>query len=188
MLYCLRTIVCWSCLSLCVLTHADHDYLDEPNILAADGFQQVFSRVAPNIYVSGQPTPSGLAKAKELGVTTVVNLRTAFEMNDRGTVDFDEAAEIDNLGLTYVHIPQGGPDTPYSPAAVAKFASAVKDAKGNVLLHCTVAWRASHLWAAYLVEYHDVPLPLAVGIGKQVNLGSLPLEGFLGKKLEFGLK
>jgi uncharacterized protein (TIGR01244 family) len=170
------------------LAHAQEAYFATPKILDTGEFQQIFSQVAPKIYVAGQPTPAGLVQAKALGVTTVVNLRTDFEMNNRGTVPFDEAAEISSLELEYVHIPQGGPATPYSPVALSRFAEAVNQAQGKVLLHCTVAWRASHLWAAYLVEYEGVPISAALEIGRQVNLGTLPIEGFLGRDLAVDLK
>jgi uncharacterized protein (TIGR01244 family) len=206
MLYCLRSIVsprrvfpgraftgvvfasALVALGLSSLAAAEDEHFAEPRTLSSDGFQQVFSQIGPRIYIGGQPTEAGLARAKALGVTTVVNLRTDFEMNDRDTVPFDEAAEIERLGMQYVHIPQGGPNTAYSPEAVERFAQAVAKADGNVLLHCTVAWRASHLWTAYLIRYQDVPVSDAIAIGKRVNLGGMPLEGFLGQEITYDLK
>ena len=49
------------------------------------------------------------------------------------------------------------------------------------VLHCTVAWRASHLWAAYLVAHHDVSVPQAVAVGKAMNMGGFPFAEFLGR-------
>ena len=87
------------------------------------------------------------------GVTTVVNLRSPPEM---ARVSFDEAALVKQLGMDYVYLPmRGTAELPYSPAAVKSFAAAMSNAKGKVLLHCTVAWRASHLWAAYLIQYRN---------------------------------
>jgi len=120
-----------------------------------------------------------------------VNLRTPPEM---ARVNFDEAAFAKELGMRYVYLPVRG-DTafPYAPATVAKFAEAVSQAKGKVLLHCTVAWRASHLWAAYLIEARHVEVEAALANALEINLddadqmmvdkGPQPVEEFLGRRL-----
>ena len=162
-------------------------YFAKPVLIEHDGFRGVLARIAPRIYMSGQPSPEGLEALAELGVTTVINLRTQQEMDNREIVEFDEAAHLDAQGIHYVHIPAGGPDTPYAPAMVEQFAKALADALGNaeerVLLHCTVAWRASHLWAAYLVRHEGLDMNQALDIARQLNFGDVPLEGFLGEKL-----
>ena len=123
------------------------------------------------------------------GVKTVINLRTQREMDNRQQVPYDEAALAKELGLNYVHIPLGGPDTPYTPEAVEKFAKAFESANSKVLLHCTVAWRASHLWGAYLIQ-QGIPIPQALDHARKINLmddhrmdgaGNHPLALFLGK-------
>jgi uncharacterized protein (TIGR01244 family) len=118
-------------------------------------------------------------------VTTIVNLRMPEEM---ARVGFDEAALAKELGIRYVHIPVNGrPENPYSPMALDTFAAAMVSADGKVLLHCTVAWRASHLWAAYLIRDRSVPVATALSQARQINLmddrpmsEQQPLEGFLG--------
>lgn len=159
--------------------------LSAPEPLDATGFRDVLMKIAPNIYISGQPSPEGLAALHAKGVRTVINLRTQQEMDDRNVVPFDEAAKIAELGMTYVHIPLGGPDTPYSPQAIEQLASAltVGEEGGDILLHCTVAWRASHLWAAYLIEKHNYSVTDAINLGKQINLGGFPLAGFLNREV-----
>ncbi|MCZ6640155.1 MAG: protein tyrosine phosphatase family protein [Gammaproteobacteria bacterium] len=153
-----------------------------PRTLDSAGFQEVLA-VSGDIYIAGQPDEDGLARAKSLGVTTVVNLRTHRETDNRSIVPYDEQASVAELGMKYVHIPLGGPDTPYGPEAVDLFAEAMDAAEGKVLLHCTVAWRASHLWTAYLVKHKGFDLQEAVRHGRAVNFGTLPLEGFLDKSL-----
>ena len=61
-------------------------------------------------------------------------------------------------------------------------------ADGKVLLHCTIAWRASHLWAAYLIRERNVPAATAVAQARAINLmdemrmsDQPPIEGFLGR-------
>lgn len=167
-------------------THAG--YFTEPKPLDAEGFREVFVQVAPKVYMAGQPDAAVWPKLKDMGVTTVVNLRTDMEMDNREVVPYDEAGAVAALSMTYVHLPSGGPDTPYSPAVLDRFAQALEEADGKVLLHCTVAWRATHLWAAYLIKHQQVPFAEAIDIARQLNLGNLPLEGFLGQPLTIGPK
>jgi uncharacterized protein (TIGR01244 family) len=153
-------------------------------------FQEKFARVGDDMFISGQPTERALRDLSAQGVTTVVNLRTPEEMSSR--VPFDEAALVKNLGMQYVYIPvRGNAEFPYSPAAVKSFAAAMSGAKGKVLLHCTIAWRASHLWAAYLIQYRDVPVATALQQARAINLmddmrmdeDRQPVESFLGRSL-----
>jgi uncharacterized protein (TIGR01244 family) len=149
------------------------------------------ARVGEDMFVTGQPTPRALRELRAQGVTTVVNLRTPEEMTRN--VDFDEAALVAELGMRYVYLPvRGTPEFPYSRATLAKFAEAVTNANGKVLLHCTIAWRASHLWAAYLIQERGLPIDSALANARAINLmdnhrmgsnGRQPVEDFLDKAL-----
>ena len=152
-------------------------------------FQDKFARVGDDVFISGQPTERALRELRAQGVTTVVNLRSPPEMS---RVPFDEAALVKELGMEYVYLPmRGTPELPYSPAAVKSFAAAMSNAKGKVLLHCTIAWRASHLWAAYLIQYREVPVATALEQARTINLmddhrmdeDRQPVEAFLGRSL-----
>src|SRR5262249_33296927 len=66
------------------------------------------------LLIAGQPTEAALRELHDKGYTTVINLRTQQEMDNRKAVPFDEAALLKELKMTYVHIPLGGPDTPYT--------------------------------------------------------------------------
>ena len=112
-----------------------------------DGFRSRIFKEG-RVYISGQPTEEALRALPDHGVTMVVNLRTPGEMDDRERVSFDEKAVLEELGIEYVWLPQGGEEHPYVPATVASFIEALDGHEGRVLLHCTVGWRASHLWAA----------------------------------------
>jgi len=162
-----------------------------PVILDTTGlYLERAARVGEDMFVTGQPTERALRELKEQGVTTVVNLRTPEEMTRN--VKFDEAALVASLGMQYVYLPVRGNDQfPYSPATLTKFADAVGTAKGKVLLHCTVAWRASHLWAAYLIN-RGIPVDSAIANARAINLmdehrmgsnGRQPVEDFLDKTL-----
>jgi len=152
-------------------------------------FQDKFAEVGDDVFIAGQPTEKGLRELRARGVTTVVNLRTPPEM---AKVPFDEPALAKELGMDYVSIPmRGTKEMPYSPAALKQFADVMANAKGKVLLHCTVAWRASHLWAAYMIQYRNVPVATALTDARMVNLmddmrmgeSEQPVESFLGRKL-----
>jgi uncharacterized protein (TIGR01244 family) len=159
-----------------------------------DMFLQRYAKVGDDLFIAGQPTQKALRDMKAQGVTTVINLRMPEEMTRIG---FDEKKLIDELGMKYVHIPMRGGDgeMSYSPATLAKFTSALKAAEGKVLLHCTVAWRASHIWAAYLIQ-EGVPEADALEHARGINLmddhrmddsGKQPVEMFLGRRLS-GIK
>jgi uncharacterized protein (TIGR01244 family) len=149
-----------------------------------------FVKVGDDMFIGGQPTQKALRDLKARGVTTVVNLRSPEEMTH--SVSFDEAALVKQLGMRYVYIPmRGTAELPYSPAAVKTFAAAMNAADGKVLLHCTVAWRASHLWAAYLIQERGVSVADALASARSINLmddmrmggDRQPLEQFLGRTI-----
>lgn len=164
------------------------DAVPKPVELDTTGmFQAKFTKVGDDLFVAGQPTERGLREMKARGVTTVVNLRSPQEM-DR--VGFDEAALVRQLGMKYVYLPmRGTPELPYSPKAVESFAAALASADGKVLLHCTVAWRASHLWSAYLIQDRKLPVAEVLASTRLINLmdehhtgaDKQPLEEFLGR-------
>jgi uncharacterized protein (TIGR01244 family) len=152
-------------------------------------FLQRFAKVGDDLFISGQPTENGLRELKKRGVTTIVNLRTPPEM---ARIGFDEPALIAELGMKYVYLPVRGDSTaPYSPATVASFAHVMETATGPVALHCTIAWRASHLWAAYLIKDRGVEVPTALANATAINLsgydprtpGRQPVEQFLDRDL-----
>jgi uncharacterized protein (TIGR01244 family) len=150
-------------------------------------FQAKFVSVGDDMFIAGQPTEKALRELRAQGVTTVVNLRMPEEM---ARVGFDEAALVNELGIKYVYIPmRGTADHPYGPKELDAFAAAMASADGKVLLHCTIAWRASHLWAAYLIRERKAPVTTALAQARMINLmddmrmggDQQPLEGFLGR-------
>ena len=136
------------------------------------------------VYIGGQPGEKSLVSLAELGVKTVVNLRTPREMADRAQVPFDEAAEVARLGMEYVAIPIGGTEYPYNPQAVGRLAQVLGSTSGPVLLHCRSGVRASYLWAAYLVSFGGVGPDAALARGRVCGIGPDPLEQLLGRPLK----
>lgn len=153
-------------------------------------FLAKYSRVGDDIFIAGQPTERALRELKAQGVTVVVNLRTPEEMTR--AVPFDEAALVKELGMRYVYLPvRGTPEFPYTPTTLEDFAKTMASTEGKVLLHCTIAWRASHLWAAYLIDHRKVPVETALAHARLVNLmddhrmdgDRQPIEAFLGRRV-----
>ncbi len=134
------------------------------------------------IYIAGQPNESALAELEDRGVTVVVNVRTPEENDDRETVPFDEESVVHDLGMSYVAIPMGGDDFPYSPEAVRKLAEVLADNDGRILIHCGYGIRAVYLWMAYLVQYEQLPLDQAIARGEAMVLRPHPMERLLGRK------
>ena len=170
------------------IVHSQPGPVPNPVVLDNTGlFQDKYASVGDDMFIAGQPTEKALRELRAKGVTTVVNLRMPEEM---ARVGFDEAALAKELGMRYVHIPmRGTPDNPYGPKELDAFAAAMSSADGKVLLHCTVAWRASHLWAAYLIRERHVPAVEAIRQTRQINLmddmrmgnsATQPLEEFVG--------
>jgi uncharacterized protein (TIGR01244 family) len=164
--------------------------LPAPVLLDTTGmFQDRYAKIGDDLFIAGQPTQNALREMKALGVTTIVNLRSPSEMQRIG---FDEEKLIAELGIKYVYLPvRGDAQFPYTPETLAKFTEALKSAEGKVLLHCTVAWRASHLWGAYLIQA-GVPAADALLHTRAINLmddhrmdasGRQPLELFLGRSV-----
>jgi uncharacterized protein (TIGR01244 family) len=149
-----------------------------------------FAKVGDDLYIAGQPTERALREMKAQGVTTVINLRMPQEMERIG---FDEPKLIASLGMKYVYIPMrgGSGEMSYSPETLARFSEAMRSAEGKVLLHCTVAWRASHIWGAYLIQ-QGLKDENAVAHARAINLmddhrmdgsGKQPIEMFLGREV-----
>ncbi|HEV8449311.1 MAG TPA: sulfur transferase domain-containing protein [Gemmatimonadaceae bacterium] len=152
----------------------------------ADEFSHSLAGIGDDLFISGQPDEAGLRRMHDLGVTTIVNLRTPEEMR---TVPFDEPALAARLGMTYVFLPSGDTDHPFDPGTVTQFSDALGRTKGKVLLHCAVGWRARHLWAAYLIKERGTSVDSALANARA--LGPMtrdtnkpaPVEQYLGREL-----
>jgi uncharacterized protein (TIGR01244 family) len=136
------------------------------------------------VYIGGQPKEEALRALPARDVTAVINLRTAKEMGDTSKVAFDEAALVDSLGMDYIEIPLGGKDNPYTPEAVDSFAEALDQHEGPVLLHCASGVRASHMWAAYLVQYEGWDVTEAYARGEAIGIGRSAFSRLLDRKMK----
>ncbi|KAA0213310.1 MAG: hypothetical protein DYG94_11845 [Leptolyngbya sp. PLA3] len=150
-----------------------------------EGEQQVF--VAGEVYFAPQLDADGLARMRDRGVGTVINMRSTGEMAELAAGDdekagFDEAAAVQALGMNYVHIPLGRDDG-YAPEDVDAFAAAVESACGPVLLHCLSGARARVMWQAYLVRERGYSLDEAVELTRTVGDAPYSIELLLDQRL-----
>jgi len=124
------------------------------------------------IFFAGQPAESDFAEYRKRGVKTVVNLRTAAEMEKLG---FDEAAAVKKAGMQYVHIPFGA--EPPAGADMDRLLSLLDGAKeGSVLMHCASSNRVGYVWSVYRARRGGLPADSAIAEGKAAGLRNPALE------------
>ncbi|MEM7628285.1 MAG: sulfur transferase domain-containing protein [Planctomycetota bacterium] len=140
-----------------------------------DGFYR-----AGRVVVGPQPTAEDLRAFRERGVGTVVNLRSRAEVEDPERVTFDQAGELRTLGARYEHIPLGGADG-YSPEDVERFDAILREADGDVLVHCASGGRARSMWQAWLISKRGYSAEEADAIARSLGQGPSALERLLGE-------
>lgn len=110
--------------------HQDHEEM----------YQQHLTKVSSMWWVSGQMPMSEIATLKAQGFKMVINLRMGNEHNVAA-----EKAEVERVGMKYVHIPVVYPGM--KDEQVAEFLKVTEDI-GNrpAFIHCTMAIRAGGFW------------------------------------------
>lgn len=139
--------------------------------------------VRDRVILAGQPTAADLEAWRAKGVTTVFNLRTPAEVEDRAVVPYDEAAQAAALGFDYRHEPVGGKAHPFRPELLEAFAASLAASEGPVLLHCGTGVRAGLLYAAYAVKYLGRSPDEAMRDLEPLGLWPLPMEQLTGIEL-----
>jgi uncharacterized protein (TIGR01244 family) len=123
---------------------------------------------APDLLVGGQPTAEQLALARSLGYTTVINLRSAEEMQDGSA----GRAVAEELGMSYVEIPVASADDIQLDRAAALFA-ALDQATGPTIVHCKSGNRVGALFALQAFYVDGVGLEEALEAGREAGLTRL---------------
>ena len=132
------------------------------------------------VVIGPQPAKADFAELEKQGVQAVINVRTASEMEKQPFLQ-DYLTQQHNM--SYNRVPIGGDDNPYSPEKLAAFAQAMQQSSGDkVLVHCGSGYRASQMYAAYLVAYENMDPNEALALVKP-SWWPLPMEKLLGKKL-----
>ena len=107
-------------------------------------------RLSDKVVVGGQPSADDLAKLREQGITTVVNLRTEGEANQPLSPS-EEASLAQNLGLSYQHVPVSL--SALDPKQVDDVRATIRNAQGPVYVHCGAGQRACAI--ALLAEENE---------------------------------
>jgi len=162
-------------LSACATTRTP----EAPSTAPVSAFDK--AREFDRIVVAGQPTLDDLKSLKERGITRVFNLRGVEEMKPEA-IGFDEAAELAALGIDYRNHPIDKPEA-YTPELLDAFAKQVEAGDGRILLHCTVGWRASNVYAAYAMKYLGKSPDEAAHLLAAVGGWPLTLERLTGEQL-----
>ena len=105
-----------------------------------------FGQMDTNYYRGGQPKKDQYQSLKELGVTTIIDLRNDPESYEKPTAE--------SLGMKYINIPMDDAEYP-SDVAIAKFLEVINDpANGNMYVHCKGGkHRAGVTGAVYRFNY-----------------------------------
>jgi uncharacterized protein (TIGR01244 family) len=96
--------------------------------------------IEPGVATAGQPSPEALARLKEMGFRTVVNLRTEQEGASQ------ERPQVEAQGLRYVSVPVTPASLSLADVEAVEKALAVA-ADRPVLLHCASSNRVGAVWA-----------------------------------------
>lgn len=120
----------------------------------------------PGLYTAGQPASGDWQAIAARGVTTVVNLRTATEMQGR-----DAAAEVRAAGMRYIAIPVAGADG-ITDANARLLHDALAAVQGPVLVHCASANRAGGLLALAEARYGGAAPEQAIALGRKGGMAS----------------
>jgi protein tyrosine/serine phosphatase len=109
-----------------------------------------FGQVSATLFRGAQPSSSGYAELKKIGIATIVNFR-----NEKDEIA-KERAEVEALGMKYVSIPWSGADIPNN-AQVSSFLQLVNaDPSQKIFVHCAEGKdRTGVMVAAYRMAYDN---------------------------------
>ena len=123
------------------------------------------------VLLAGQPSPDDLRAAAELGVRTVLDVRTPGEMTE-----FDEPALVGELGMVYRNFGFRSPEQLTDEVFDGVRALLSDPAARPILFHCGSANRVGAVWLAHRVLDGGVELGAAIEEAQAVGLRSAELE------------
>ena len=126
---------------------------------------------AGRLYIASQPDQEALEHAKGAGVDIVINLRGESES------DWDEAAEVSELGLEYHRVPVNGAAEKLAPEPFRKISDiVVTNPDAEILVHCSSGNRASAWFATYLALVQGMDTEEAISTAQLTGLSNKGLE------------
>ena len=135
--------------------------------------------VGDTVVSGGQVTDEHLARAKEMGVTTVVNLRAEGEKAEYET----EQAKVEELGMTYVHMPV---DPATGEGLTKENAEKLAEIVGKgepTIVHCKSGQRVGALFALKAHHVDGKSADEALEEGKQAGLSAPPIVELVKKRM-----
>ena len=131
-----------------------------------------FASDSDRFFFGGQPSLDDLAKLKELGARTIINLRSHQEMDQ---LDFDEEAAAREAGFRYVHFPVTATD-PNQENLQGLFDILQDPASQPLFLHCRTSNRSGFIWALFKGLRGAQSETNALRQGEQAGLRSASLK------------
>lgn len=116
------------------------------------------------VFLASQPSQEDFRMAKAGGIKTVVNLRQADEL------DWNEEEFIQELGLSYHHVPFKVPDELTDEVFDQVRQLLTKQENKPILLHCSSANRVGAVWLAHRVLDGGISYDEALVEAKTVGL------------------
>lgn len=119
------------------------------------------------VFTAGQPSETDISAAAEQGTRSIVNLCA------EGEAGFDEAAEVEDHGMRYFHIPVCGPGDVCEDKARELDKLLEDESLRPMIVHCGSANRVGALFA--LREFHckDASADAAIAAGREAGLAGL---------------
>ena len=110
-----------------------------------------FARIGTTVACAGAITPDSVADIKEMGFASIINLRRASE--EGANIDA-EAAAARAAGISFVHLPFGGPDL--DPSVADQFLETITGPGTEpAFIHCAGGGRAATMWFIKRVVVDD---------------------------------
>ena len=134
-------------------------------------------RVFPGIVSGGQPTNQQLIEAQAKGFKTVINLRSAGEMQGSGEADL-----VRRLGMNYITIPVAGASAINLKNSQQLINVLADVSQYPVLVHCASGNRVGALFALDAALRMNLSVEEAIAVGKQA--GMTRLESVVRVKIE----
>lgn len=108
-------------------------------------------KVSDNIFRGAQPNLSSFSLLKQLGITTIVNLRS-----ESGAKVDKERREAEALGLRFVYIPVGGFSNPTDEQLASFFSLLHQNPAPTIFVHCEYGRdRTGVFIAAYRIAFQN---------------------------------
>jgi protein tyrosine phosphatase (PTP) superfamily phosphohydrolase (DUF442 family) len=117
-----------------------------------------------NMWISGQPSAADFLVAREEGITAVINLRPAHE------IQWDEGAAVKQLGMTYYNLPVES-DKPFSRGIFDMLDLLVAEkSEEQIWIHCSSANRVGAWLATHLVREKGMTVESSLLVARTVGM------------------